>query len=47
MTDGRSPWAKPFAQGCDPSDPVDAAILATRSAVYPHLGLVADEDPWF
>ena len=46
MTDGRSPWAKPFAQGCDPSDPVDAAILATRSAVYPHLGLVADEDPW-
>jgi len=46
MTDGRSPWAKPFAQGCDPSDPVDAAILATQSAVYPHLGLVADEDPW-
>jgi len=47
MTDGRQPWAKPFEQGCDPSDPVDSAILATRSAVYPHLGLVADEDPWF
>lgn len=47
MTDGRKPWAKPFDQGCDPSDPVDAAILATRSAVFPHLGLVADEDPWF
>jgi len=46
MTDGRQPWAKPFEQGCDPSDPVDSAILATRSAVFPHLGLVADEDPW-
>ena len=46
MTDGRRPWAKPFEQGCDPSDPVDSAILATRSAVYPHRGLVADSDPW-
>ncbi|MBM3688873.1 MAG: acetoin utilization protein AcuC [Actinobacteria bacterium] len=46
MTDGRQPWAKPFDQGCDPADPVDSAILATRSAVYPHLGLEADQDPW-
>lgn len=47
MTDGSTPWPKPFDQGFDPSDPVDAAVLATRTAVYPHLGLVADPDPWF
>lgn len=47
MTDGSTPWPKPFDQGFDPSNPVDAAVLATRSAVYPHLGLVADPDPWF
>lgn len=47
MTDGSNPWPKPFDQGFDPSNPVDAAVLATRSAVYPHLGLVADPDPWF
>jgi acetoin utilization protein AcuC len=47
MTDGRTPWAKPFDQGCDPADAVDAAVLATRSAVFPHLGLEADPDPWF
>lgn len=46
MTDGRTPWAKPFELGCDPADPVDAAILATRSAVFPHYGLEADSDPW-
>lgn len=46
MTDGRQPWAKPFDQGCDPADPVDSAILATRAAVYPHLGLEAHLDPW-
>ena len=47
MTDGSNPWPKPFDQGFDPSDAVDAAVLATRSAVFPHLGLVADPDPWF
>ena len=47
MTDGSTPWAKPFDQGFDPGNPVDAAVLATRTAVYPHLGLVADPDPWF
>ena len=47
MTDGSNPWPKPFDQGFDPSNPVDAAVLATRTAVYPHLGLVADPDPWF
>lgn len=47
MTDGSTPWPKPFDQGFDPGHPVDAAVLATRSAVFPHLGLVADPDPWF
>ena len=47
MTDGAHPWAKPFDQGVDSSNPVDAAVLATRAAVFPHLGLVSDPDPWF
>ena len=47
MTDGRQPWPKPFDQGFDAADPVDAAILATRSAVFPILGLEPDPDPWF
>jgi acetoin utilization protein AcuC len=47
MTDGRNPWPRPFEQGFDPGDPIDAAVLATRSAVFPHLGLVSDPDPWF
>ena len=46
MTDGRQPWPKPFDQGFDPADAVDAAILATRTAVFPLHGLVADPDPW-
>lgn len=47
MTDGRQPWPKPFDQGFDPADPVDAAILATREAVFPRWGLVAEPDLWF
>ncbi len=47
MTDGSNPWPKPFDQGFNPGDAVDAAVLATRVAVFPHLGLVADPDPWF
>lgn len=47
MTDGSNPWPKPFDQGFDPSDSVDTAILATRTSVFPHLGLVPDPDPWF
>lgn len=47
MTDGRQPWPKPFDQGFDGSDPVDAAILATREAVFPRWGLVAEPDLWF
>lgn len=47
MTDGSTPWAKPFDQGFDPRDEVDAAVLATRTAVFPYFGLDADPDPWF
>ena len=42
MTDGRDPWAPPFERNHHPEDPVDAAIMATRLAVFPHWGLVAD-----
>ena len=42
MTDGRDPWPKPFDQGFDPQDPVDAAILATRHAVFPTWGLTVE-----
>jgi acetoin utilization protein AcuC len=47
MTDGREPWPRPIEQGFDPDDPVDAAILAAREAVFPHLGLQPDPDLWF
>jgi acetoin utilization protein AcuC len=47
MTDGRQPWPRPFDQGFDPDDPVDKAILATREAVFPHYGLVAEPGLWF
>jgi acetoin utilization protein AcuC len=47
MTDGGNPWPKPFDQGFDPDNAVDASVLATRAAVFPHLGLDADPDPWF
>ena len=44
MTDGAAPRVSDIADGYDPGDPVDQAILATRRAVYPHHGLAAD--PW-
>ena len=47
MTDGRTPWPKPFDEGYDPDDPVDQAILATRAAVFPAWGLLVDHDRWF
>lgn len=47
MTDGRQPWAKPFDSGFDPHDPIDAAVIATRTAVFPAHGLAFDPDPWF
>lgn len=42
MTDGFDPWPKNWELGYDPHDPVDAAVIATRQAVFPHLGLVVD-----
>ena len=42
MTDGKDPWVKSFEAGYNPEDPVDRAILATREAVFPYLGLTAD-----
>jgi acetoin utilization protein AcuC len=43
MTDGADASFRPWESGCDPADPVDRAVLATRRAVFPHHGL----DPWF
>ena len=42
MTDGFDPWPKNWEMGYDPADKVDRAVLATRNAVYPHLGLPVD-----
>lgn len=47
MTDGRQPWPKPFEQGFNGNDPLDAAVLATRSAVFPRWGLTAEPSVWF
>lgn len=47
MTDGQSPWPRPFELGFDPEDPVDQAVLATRKAVYPFWGLVTEPVDWF
>lgn len=42
MTDGFDPWAQPFVRSYDPENALDRAIMATREAVFPHWGLVAD-----
>jgi acetoin utilization protein AcuC len=39
MTDGDDARFVPFDGGYDPADPVDRAIMATRSAVFPTHGL--------
>lgn len=46
MTDGRTPWPKPFDEGANPDDPVDRAILDTRAAVFPRWGLEIESDHW-
>ncbi len=43
MTDGADASFPPWEAGCDPADPLDRAVLATRRAVFPNHGL----DPWF
>ncbi len=40
MTDGAPASYVPFSNGYDPGDPVDHAIVATRSAVFPLHGLL-------
>lgn len=47
MTDGHTPWARPFDSGYDPEDQVDQAILATRRAIFPGWGLVIEPVEWF
>jgi len=42
MTDGTEPEFARFESGYNPADPVDRAILATRSAVFPEHGLMPD-----
>lgn len=39
MTDGRNPVPRAWADGYDPADPVDRAIMATRHAVFPWHGM--------
>jgi acetoin utilization protein AcuC len=40
MSDGAPATFAPFSAGYDPADPVDRAIMATRTAVFPFHGLV-------
>lgn len=42
MTDGASATYRDWSEGYDPADGVDRAVMATRKAVFPLLGL----DPW-
>jgi len=42
MTDGTEPVFARFESGRNPSDPVDRAIFATRSAVFPEHGLMPE-----
>lgn len=47
MTDGQTPWARPFELGFDPENSVDQAILATRKAVFPFWGLLTEPVDWY
>jgi acetoin utilization protein AcuC len=40
MTDGTPAAFEPFESGCNPCDPVDRAIMATRNAAFPLHGLM-------
>ena len=42
MTDGHEPRLRTWESGYDPADPIDAAVLRTREAVFPWHGLAAD-----
>ena len=47
MTDGNTPWARPFDSGFDPDDHLDQAVMATRRTVFPSWGLVIEPSDWF
>lgn len=47
MGNGQRPWVRSWETGYNPDDPVDAAVLATRRAVFPALGIDPDPDPMF
>jgi acetoin utilization protein AcuC len=40
MTEGGPAEFASFDDGCNPADPVDQAIMATRKAVFPLHGLM-------
>src|ERR1017187_9164660 len=42
MTEGSEPEFARFEAGYDPADPVDRAIVATRSAVFPEHGMMPE-----
>ena len=44
MTDDRTPVVASWSAGYNPDDAVDQAVLATRTAVFPHWGLDAAQD---
>lgn len=47
MGNDRDPWIRSWETGYNPDDPVDAAVLATRRAAFPYLGIDPDPDPMF
>lgn len=47
LSDGAEPWAKPIDQGFNPGNPIDATIMETRQAIFPHFGLDPEVDSWF
>jgi acetoin utilization protein AcuC len=40
MTEGAQMGYASFESGYDPADPLDRAIVATRTAVFPEYGLM-------
>jgi len=47
MTDGHTPWARPFDNGYDPDDHLDQAVMATRRTIFPTWGLMVEPVDWF
>ena len=47
FSDGLKPWAKPIDQGFNDLDPIDSAIMETRTAIFPFFGLDPEVNSWF